>query len=87
MCKRFCKVGRKKVLKSDHPTEVGRMPKNTAVIFKVKRTNQVLQSISGGFVYRHPRSRKVNLYVPQEGSLLSGGQTLHFGRIAGKSDG
>ena len=47
---RFCKVDRKKVLKSDHPTEFGKTSKkekNTAVIFKERRTNQILQSNNG----------------------------------------
>ena len=47
---RFCKVDRKKVLKSEHPTEFGKTSKkekNTAVIFKERRTNQILQSNNG----------------------------------------
>ena len=39
---RFCKVDRKKVLKSNHPTEFGKTSKkekNTAVIFKERLTN------------------------------------------------
>ena len=47
---RFCKVDRKKVLKSEHPTEFGKISKkekNTAVIFKERRTNQILQSNNG----------------------------------------
>ena len=47
---RFCTVDRKKVLKSNHPTEFGKTSKkekNTAVIFKERLTNQILQSNNG----------------------------------------
>ena len=47
---RFCKVDRKKVLKSNHPTEFGKTSKkekNTAVIFKERWTNQILLSNNG----------------------------------------
>ena len=48
MCKWFGEYGSKKVLESDHTTELGKIPKkgkDSSVIFKEKRTNQILHTI------------------------------------------
>ena len=48
MCKWSGEYGSKKVLESDHTTELGKIPKkgkNSSVIFKEKRTNQILHTI------------------------------------------